>query len=211
MNELQRHFLEALLSTDRIKAQKTLDSQGGETSSLERVNTVIVPALEELGALWETGKASLSQVYMSGRICEQLVDDLLPPSSLSRIDRPRMAIATLDDYHFLGKRIVYSTLRASGFELEDYGRQTVEDLVTRLAEDKTRILLVSTLMLPSALQVSELKRGLAKAGLDKVRLVVGGAPFRLDRQLADEVGADASGTDASDAVEIVAKMMGEEG
>lgn len=38
----------------------------------------MVPALDRIGTGWENGTIALSQVYMSGRICEEVVDDLLP-------------------------------------------------------------------------------------------------------------------------------------
>jgi methanogenic corrinoid protein MtbC1 len=43
----------------------------------------------------------------------------------------------------------------------------------------------------------------------EVKVVVGGAPFRLDDQLWKEVGADAMGREASEALDIIAKMMGD--
>lgn len=79
---------------------------------------------------------ALSQVYMSGRFCEELVEEVLPPSDPDRKHQPRSAIAVLNDFHLLGKRIVYAMLRASGFELFDYGRLDVEGLVQRALEDR---------------------------------------------------------------------------
>ena len=67
----------------------------------------LVPVLEEIGTGWENGTYALSQVYMSGRICEELVDLILPPTDVMRRTQPKIAIATLEDYHMLGKRIVY--------------------------------------------------------------------------------------------------------
>jgi methanogenic corrinoid protein MtbC1 len=141
-------------------------------------------------------------VYMSGRICEELVDDLLPPGDPARKDHPAMAIAVLDDYHLLGKRLVYSVLRAGGFALHDYGRVTVDEAVRRSGEDGIRILLISTLMLPSALRVRDLVMRL-KSPRRKIKVVVGGAPFLFDPQLWREVNADAMGRSASEAVEIL--------
>ena len=89
-----------------------------------------------------------------------------------------MAICTLSDHHKLGKIIVYSLLRASGFDLSDYGRLEVDDLVNRIDKEKIEILLISVLMLPSALQVKKLKEKLTDMGLD-VKIIVGGAPFDL--------------------------------
>jgi methanogenic corrinoid protein MtbC1 len=201
-------FEQALLSLDRLAARNILLESGGPEAPLHLVEKLVVPALERIGAGWEQGQVALSQVYMSGRICEELVDTLLPPYALDRKNRPKMAIAVLQDYHLLGKRIVYSVLRASGFELLDYGRVDVDDLVGRVSQDGVEVLLISVLMLPSALRVKDMRARLQAIGSD-VKIVVGGAPFRLDDQLWKEVGADAMGREASEAVGILAKMMGD--
>ena len=200
-------FEQALLSLDRLAARNILES-GGSEKPLQLVEKLVVPALERIGAGWEQGRVALSQVYMSGRICEELVDTLLPPDGLDRKNRPKMAIAVLQDYHLLGKRIVYSVLRASGFELLDYGRVDADDLVRRVRHDGVEVLLISVLMLSSALRVKDVRTKLQALGSD-VKIVVGGAPFRLDDQLWKEVSADAMGREASEALDIIAKMMGD--
>lgn len=183
-----------------------MESGNGRTP-IQFVESLVLPALERIGEGWEQGRVALSQVYMSGRICEELVDIILPPGEPARKNQPRMAVATLEDHHLLGKRIVYSALRASGFEVLDYGRMGVDELVDRVREDGVRILLVSTLMLPSALRVKDLRVRLKEAGLE-VKIVVGGAPFRFDDQLWQEVEADAMGRNASEAVGIITGAIG---
>jgi trimethylamine corrinoid protein len=44
----------------------------------------------------------------------------------------------------------------------------------------------------------------------QVRIVVGGAPFRFDAELWRQVGADAMGRTAADALDIVATLSAEE-
>ena len=95
-------FEQALLSLDRLAARNMLLEPGGSETPLQLVETLVVPALERIGAGWEQGRVTLSQVYMSGRICEELVDTLLPSDGLGRKNRPKTAIAVLQDYH-LGK------------------------------------------------------------------------------------------------------------
>ena len=151
---------------------------------------------------------ALSQVYMSGRICEELVEQVLPPSDPDRKHQPRSAIVVLCDYHMLGKRIVYSQMRASGFELFDYGRMDVDELVERALADQIRVLLISVLMLPSALKVKQVCARLKAAGAP-IRIAVGGAPFLFDDRLWQEVGADAMGHNAADAVSLVEGWMRE--
>ncbi len=206
--ELVNEFEQALLSLDRLAARNILMKSSDAWPPIQLVEKLVVPALERIGVGWEQGRIALSQVYMSGRICEELVDIILPPSGPGRKIRPKMAIATLEDYHLLGKRIVYSVLRASGFELLDYGRMRVDDLVHRVKDDEVKILLLSTLMLPSALKVKEVRGKLKESG-SEVKIVVGGAPFRFDDQLWSEVGADAMGRNGSEAVEIITRMIGD--
>ena len=144
---------------------------------------------------------------MGGRICEELVDAVLPPGAADRKNQPRMAICVLSDHHGLGKIIVYSLLRASGFELPDFGTMEVDALVGRVEKEKVEILLISALMLPSALKVKKVKEKLSEKGLD-VKIIVGGAPFRLDGQLWKDVGADAMCETASDSVAAIERIIG---
>lgn len=210
LTELVFAFEQALLALDRVAARRLLTDPRYVWTPLERVERLIVPALDRIGKGWEEGYLALSQVYMSSRICEELVDGLLPAVSQDRKSRPRMAIAVLDDYHLLGKRLVYSTLRASGYALADYGRATADEIVRRTAADDVEILLISVLMLPSALRVRDVRAQLDRLGRS-TRIVVGGAPFRFDEQLWQEVGADAMGHSASEAPAIVAQLAQEMG
>lgn len=208
MNTSVTPFREALESLDRVKADSIFQEVLLELSPINAVEQVVVPALEQIGGAWDAGSVALSQVYMSGRFCEELVDRTLPPSDPDRKHQPRSAIVVLSDYHDLGKRIVYSVMRASGFELFDYGRMDVEALVDRAIADRIRVLMISVLMLPSALKVREVC-SLLKARGSNARVIVGGAPFLFDSQLWQEVGADAMGSSAAQAVSIVERMMGE--
>jgi len=201
-------FREALESLDRVQADSIFQKTLLELSPIDAVEQLVVPALEQIGSAWDAGEVALSQVYMSGRFCEELVDRTLPPSDPDRKHQPRSAIVVLSDYHDLGKRIVYSVMRASGFELFDYGRMDVDALVERTVTDQIRVLMISVLMLPSALKVREVCSRLKAKGSD-VRVIVGGAPFLFDRELWKEVGADAMGSSAAQAVAIVERMMGE--
>lgn len=202
-NELEQ----SLLLLDKDAAEKLLTEASLNRSAIEVASQIVTSTLKKIGDQWEEGLLSLSQVYMSGIICEELIDKLLPPQSPVRINQPKMAIGVFEDYHLLGKRIVYSSLRASGFELTDLGGGlTIDSLVEIVRKEQIEILLLSVLMLPSALHIKELKQRLE--GMN-VLLVVGGAPFRLDEELWKEVGADGFGKDSSEAIQVVTKLMEE--
>jgi monomethylamine corrinoid protein len=201
INNLER----ALLSINHEQAESIVRTATSKGSPIEIASELVSQTLHRIGVGWEEGKIALSQVYMSGIICEEIIDKILPPSDHLRKDQPKMAIAVFEDYHFLGKRIIYSTLRASGFELIDLGGGlNCENLVELVKKEEIKILLLSVLMLPSALRIKELKIKLADID---VKIVVGGAPFRFDSNLWMEVGADACGKDSSEAIAIINQLM----
>jgi methanogenic corrinoid protein MtbC1 len=208
MDELARQMRDALESLDRPKVEAIFQQAIRGHAPMQVLESLIVPALEQLGEAWCAGKIALSQIYMSSRICEDMVARVLPPMAPERRRQPHHAIVVLNDYHTLGKRIVLSVMRASGFDTLDYGRMGVDQLVERVQADNVKILLISVLMLPAALKVKEVRAALNARGL-QVRIAVGGAPFLFDTELWREVGADAMGRNAADAVSIVQRWMEE--
>jgi methanogenic corrinoid protein MtbC1 len=208
METIVNEFIQALLSLDRLAAKRILENTVKTVAPMKFVEEVVAVALERIGAGWQDGTIALSQVYMAGRICENLVDEVLPPGDPDRKDQPKMAICVLSDHHKLGKIIVYSVLRAGGFDLSDYGVMEVDDLFQRIQKEKIEILLISVLMLPSALKIKLLKEKLTASGLD-IKLIVGGAPFRFDDRLWKAVGADAMCKTASEVLSVIKTIMGD--
>lgn len=211
MAELEKsseEFEGALLMLDRLKAKEILAELADEWRSVQIVDSVVVPAMERIGSGWEMGEIALSQYYMTGRICEEAVGEILPPGSADRKFHPEIAIAVLEDFHGLGKRVVKAIFDSAGYEIRDYGvGVSVENVVRRVKEDDVKMLLLSVLMLRSALRVKTLREQLKAEGLD-VKIVVGGAPFNFDQELWKEVGADATAKNASAAIETVTQMLG---
>ena len=169
---------------------------------------LVVTALDNIGSSWEKGEAALSQVYMGGRICEDLMSPYFPQSQTTSAAPPNVAIAVLNDHHLLGKRIVLSFLKASGIPVLDWGSCSEDQLIERTLESRVQVLLISTLMLPSALKIGPVRERLRNSGFTG-RIIVGGAPFRIDPTLAAEVGADATADNAMDCVKLVKRMLQE--
>lgn len=207
--ELIIALVDALLSLDKLGVRSILAEAGKKFSPFKIIDKLVAPAMEEIGEEWSKGEVSLSQVYMSGQICEEFVSPLISSEGLSIKRQPAIAIAVLEDYHSLGKKIVGAFLRSNGFNLIDYGRMTVEDLARRTIKDNIAILLISTLMLPSALKVKVVRQRLKAEGPSdsKVKIIVGGAPFQFDTELWKEVEADAMGKNAAEAIHIINDMI----
>lgn len=197
----------ALLTLDREHAEVIFDEIIRLGSPIEMIGEVVSMTLDRVGVAWEDGRLALSQVYMSGLICEELIGKKMVWQKSEKINHPKMGIAVFEDYHMLGKRIVYSSLVSRGFELIDLGGGlSIDKLVEIVDKEKIRILLLSVLMLPSALHIKDLKKKLD--GKD-VKIIVGGAPFRFDSNLWKEVGADAYGSNPAQAIHIISQIAEE--
>jgi len=199
-------FQTALLQIDRIKADEIFKSCYLENKSFAALEHLTLDALENIGTGWEDGQLSLSQVYMSGVICEELIEKYMPKFNETTKKEPRIGIAVLQDHHALGKRIVSSVLRAGGYDLVDFGQGlSVEEIVEKTIEKQLDFLLISTLMLPSALQVKTVVEKL-RAKDSTVKVIVGGAPFRLDNSLWQRVNADADGKNGTEVSKIIERL-----
>lgn len=168
---------------------------------------MVVPVIMRLDGLWSEGRASLSEVYMASRLCAAIIADRRAAGLPAlRPDQPRIAICMLEDSHALGMKMVLQVLRCAGYEVEDWGtRRTVDQVIDGVIRDGVEVLLLSVLMLRSALRVAQVRERLLTVGWHPF-IVVGGAPFRLDRGLAAEVGADFVGLSASDVLPIMGRI-----
>jgi len=195
----------ALLAVDRPEVLRLVTEAMSTARPDQVLEHLLVPALDQVGLAFEAGTASLSQIYMAGRITEDLLGPLLP---LPRpgIDRPRVVLGVLEDQHLLGKRMVHAYLGASGHRVLDLGAGLrPSDMAERAAGEGAAVVMVSTLMLRSALRVQDLMEALRARG-SAAAVVVGGAPFRLDPGLWQRVGADAWGASASEAPGLVTRL-----
>ena len=208
MESVQARFREALLAMDYVtSAALFAQAEQREGGAAQVAEALLLPVLEGLGEEWEKGLLSLAQIYVAGRICDDLTQSLGASPELTA-DAP-VAMANLLDHHALGKRIVLAHLRVGGIVVRDYGSGiTPEEVVDRAERDHIRVLLLSTLMLASALEVGRVKRLCQDRHL-ALAVVAGGAPFRLDPGLGRAVGADAVGYAASDALAHVRHFLGE--
>lgn len=199
--ELSRKSVEelinALISMDRLAVRELLSAPDSGSLQIQVIDTLVVPALEEIGRRWEEGTLAISQVFMAGIIIEESITVLFPKQDPKNKEKTGVATVVLEDYHMLGERIIAAYLIGAGYSPIRYGRRDVQELLSLVKRDNIRYLLISTLMLPSALRIREVSSQLSGEG---VKIIVGGAPFRFDAELGKEVGADRVCFTASDAL-----------
>ncbi len=144
---------------------------------------------------------------MSGKLCEEIINNFFPKVEIDENKGFKIGIAVLEDYHTLAMHIIISFLRASGIIPIVYETGIkVNALVNKVKNDKIEVLLISTLMLRSALKIKTLTTKLKESG-EKCKIIVGGAPFLFDEELWKEVGADFYGKNAFEAKKLINNIV----
>ena len=112
------------------------------------------------------------------------------------------------DLHDIGKNLVGILLKGAGFDVIDLGHDVApERMVQTAVEQGAAVMGMSALLTTTMPVMGEVVAQLKARGLaGKVRTIVGGAP--VTEAFAREIGADAYGFDAGNAVDVVKGLVG---
>jgi 5-methyltetrahydrofolate--homocysteine methyltransferase len=112
------------------------------------------------------------------------------------------------DLHDIGKNLVGIMLRGAGFEVIDLGNDVApERFVDAAAEEGARVIGMSALLTTTMPVMRAVVGLLGERDLSNdLKTIVGGAPVSAD--FAREIGADAYGFDAANAVVRVKELIG---
>ena len=192
----------------REYAQKAVEVGIDPVKALEEG---LAKALREIGDKFGRGEIFLTELVAAAQTMEAgaeiLKKKILEAGRAEYVGR--FLIGTVEgDIHSLGKGIVAAMLMAAGFEVIDLGEDVpTEVFVEKVRELKPDILGLSALMTTTMAKQKEVIEALKAANLrDKVKVMVGGAP--VTEEWAREIGADACGLDASDAVRKALQLLG---
>ena len=171
----------------------------------------LVPGLEEVGRLYAENEYFIPELVMCGNAMKAAMGVLDPifeaGGSAQRLGR--ILVGTVEgDLHDIGKNLVLSMLRGSGFETHDLGVNVpTATFVKRVAEQRPDVLALSALLLTTRTIMRDVILALDEAGIrEGVKVIVGGSP--VTQKFADEIGADGYGADAVDAVRLSRRFVG---
>jgi corrinoid protein of di/trimethylamine methyltransferase len=173
------------------------------------VKEAIVPGIERTGELWKENVYFMPDVVLSTEAFKAAMNVVAPQlAALTADSRGRYVMGVVaGDMHDLGKNIVAAMLTGAGFEVIDLGVDVpTPTFIEKVKELKPDILGVGCYMTTTMLELRGVMKGLSDNGLrGSLKVMVGGVP--TTQSFADEVGADAWGKDALDAVEKARWLM----
>ena len=111
------------------------------------------------------------------------------------------------DVHNLGKKLVNVMLNGAGFEVIDLGENVSPERFVEVARsEKPQLIGMSALLTTTMPYLAQTIEALEQAGLKKqIRTMIGGAC--VTQEYADQIGADAYGENAGEAVEKAMRLL----
>jgi len=192
----------------RRLAQEALDNGVDPVVALEEG---LARPLREIGDRFGTGEAFITDLIAAAQAMEAGADVLNEEIARRGATSKKVGtflIGTVEgDIHSIGKNIVATMLSTAGFEIIDLGADVpTETFVENVEKHRPDILGLSALMTTTMTNQREVIEALKAAGLrDDIKIIVGGAPVTED--WVKEIGADACGLDALNAVDASLRLM----
>ncbi len=191
----------------RITDLTKLVLEKGNAAS-EILNKILLPAINEVGELFDKGKYFLPQLISSAEAMKLSIEYLEPLLLEANGDRkmPVIVIATVaGDIHDIGKNLVALMLKNHGFQVIDLGKDVKKEEIIQVAlTHHASIIALSALMTTT---MKEMKQVIdyAKEHSVPAKIMIGGAVITQD--YADEIGADGYSKDAADAVKLTKNLL----
>ncbi len=180
-----------------------------EKSPQDIMDHILIPAIREVGDLYDKKIYFLPQLMMSANVMQKAVKILEPLlRKESNEEKGVVVFATVKgDIHDIGKNIVILMLRNNGFKVIDLGKDVDLDTIIEAAiKNNADIIGLSALMTTTMTEMPNVIKKVRELGL-KAKVMVGGAV--VDEEYAKLIGADGYSKDAAEAVKVATKLLEE--
>lgn len=206
LQELYDAIVEGEDDTAEEVVQAALD-EGVDPNEI--INQYMVPAMDEVGRLFEENEYFVPELLMSANAMKAALAIVQPILKSSGAEPAGyVTIGTVKgDLHDIGKNLVASLLEGGGFEVNDLGVDvSPEQFVEAARQREGTIVCMSALLTTTMAQMKTTIGALQAAGLrERTLVLVGGAPVTQD--FADQIGADGYTDSASSCVTKVREML----
>ncbi len=177
--------------------------QIGNLEAENILNQCLLPAINEVGDLFNSGKYFLPQLIASANAMKASIEYIEPfmKKDSNAGSAKTVIIATVKgDIHDIGKNLVTLMLKNYGYNVIDMGKDVpTEDIIAKAKETDAEIIALSALMTTTMTEMKKVIEVVRAEGL-KAKIMVGGAV--ITQEYADEICANGYAKDAAGAVKV---------
>jgi 5-methyltetrahydrofolate--homocysteine methyltransferase len=206
---------ESVLNGDREHVLENIElavSAGHKASEI--ISAALIPAIREVGNLYEKKIYFLPQLIMSAEAVKKSFDKLErmlaeeeKGKGISGAAKRKVILATVKgDIHDIGKNIVALILKNHGYSVLDLGKDVSAEKIIREAKSFLPDAIgLSALMTTTMPMMKSIIADCRSAGFISTKYIVGGAA--VDKDFALSIKADGYAGDAVEAVRILDSMF----
>lgn len=218
LKQAVEEYTQAIYATNRIEAAQVVDDAFNNGVSAEDiVFKIVIPSINSMlfSIKPQSGGASIAQHFIASQIASDIVERMIPHFKQIPAKGGTIVIGSASgDFHGLGKRIVIGCLKAQMYEVYDLGLNVAPEVfVDKALEYGAQVIGISSLMVHTARGENGCRRVreiLKERDIEhRIKIIVGGAPYRFDKHLYLQVGADDWADTAVDAGAVIEKLVKE--
>ena len=199
---------EAIISGAHLDAEQLTKSllESGSTPGII-LEKGLLPGMDVVGQRFRENQIFLPQVLVSARAMKSSMKLLEPLLAAAKVKaKGTVLIGTVKgDVHDIGKNLVGILLQGAGYRVVDIGVDcSPSKFINATREHKPDIVALSALLTTTMLSMKATIQTLRIEGIT-LPIIVGGAP--LNQKFADSIGASAYARNASEAVDVVKRLL----
>jgi len=209
----QQIIVQLIIEAQRKEVVEYIEKLALDRGYYNVINDMLEPALIEIGEMWSHEKLSLAQGYVAAKVTEDILEIAAKSKEWQKeikIKKIPVVLANIeDDFHSLGRKMIGTFLKASGWDVFDMGNDVIAvDIVNKAVELNAPVIGVSAMMYTSALNIKKVREEIDKRNLQsKIKLAVGGAIFKVRPKLVEEVGGDGTAQSAIHVPELFSELL----
>jgi 5-methyltetrahydrofolate--homocysteine methyltransferase len=198
----------AIEAGDRAAAMGLTHQAISDGIEPETILAAMTAAMDAVGGRFQRKEIYVPEMLISARAMKESVA-ILEPLLVEGGVKPEFTaiIGTVKgDLHDIGKNLVAMMWKGANIEVIDLGANVAPQIFAEKArEHNARLVGVSALLTTTMVGMKDVVDGIRAAGLDDVRVVVGGAP--VTAEFAAQIGADGYAPDAASAVDLARRVV----
>ncbi|MFP4660670.1 MAG: homocysteine S-methyltransferase family protein [Halanaerobiales bacterium] len=199
---------EAIINGDRANIIELTQDALGTHEPQEIIDSTLIPAIQEVGELYDRGTYFLPQLLKSAETMQNAFDFLKEKmlTGESHQSKATVLLATVKgDIHDIGKNIAKTIFLNHGYEIIDLGANVDSELILETALEKNVEFVGLSSLMTTTLDEMRKVIDLLRENNYQGKTIIGGAV--TSQEFADEIGADIYAADALDGVKKVNKVL----
>ncbi len=192
--DIAQNYLNFLIEGNKDDAAKLIyhTLENGATIKDIYLNVFQVTQ-KEVGRLWQLGKIFVAQEHFITAATQFIMSRLYPYMFSNPKQNKKICIACINgELHELGPRMIADLFELNGWDAYYFGANTPQlSLIKAIALYKVKVIAISATMTYNLSAVEELILKIRNdEAIKDVKIIVGGYPFNLTKDLWRNIGAD---------------------